>query len=125
MLYAEYHCRNEIFAIMENPFLFLEKRLNQIEDLILNLDRNFGKLKLTETKSERASEYMDATEVAELARVKLSTVYAYNTRGTIPIWSSETPIIYRRDEIIEWLANGKRLTDRLVKLMEERKLVKK
>src|SRR5690606_37791794 len=109
---------------MENPFLFLEKRLNHIEDLILNLDRNFGKLKLTETKSERESEYMDATEVAQLARVKLTTVYAYNTRGTIPIWNSETPIIYRRDEIIEWLANGKKLTDRLLKIMEERKLVK-
>lgn len=110
---------------MENPFLFLEKRLNHIEDLILNLDRNFGKLKLTEAKSERESEYMDVTEVAQLARVKLTTVYAYNTRGTIPIWNSETPIIYRRDEIIEWLANGKKLTDRLLKIMEERKVVKK
>jgi len=125
MLYAKYHYRNEIFAIMENPFLFLEKRLNYIEDLILNLDRNFGKLKLTETKSERESEYMDATEVSQLARVKLSTVYAYNTRGTIPIYSSETPIIYRRDEIIEWLGNGKKLTPRLEKLMEERRLIKK
>src|SRR5690606_19491991 len=103
---------------MENPFLFLEKRLNHIEDLILNLDRNFGKLHLTEAKSERESEYMDATEVAKLARVKLITVYRYNTRGTISIWYAETHLINRRDEIIEWLANGKKLNDRHLKIME-------
>lgn len=110
---------------MENPFTSLEKRLTHLENLIINLDRNFGKLKLTQDRSERTSEYMDAVEVAQLAKVKLTTIYAYNTRGTIPVYSSETPLLYKRDEIIEWLANGKRLTDRLVKIMQERKLVKK
>jgi len=110
---------------MENPFMSLEKRLLRIEGLIHNLDQNFLKSKLSVDRSERLSEYMDAQQVADLARVKLTTIYAYNTRNTIPIYSFETPIIYKRDEIIEWLGNGKQLTPRLQKLMEERRLIKK
>lgn len=110
---------------MENPFITLSQRLEKIEDLIINLDNSFRKLSLTEMKINREPEFLDALEVAKLAKVKLTTIYAYNTRGTIPIYSSETPIIYKRDEIVEWLGHGKRLTDRLVKLMDERKLMKK
>lgn len=118
-------CVKSKFIIMENPFISLEKRLVHIEGLIYGLDQRFLKLRLSEDRSTRLSEYMDAQQVADLARVKLNTIYAYNTRNTIPVYSFETPIIYKRDEIIEWLGNGKRLTPRLEKLMEERRLVKK
>src|SRR5690606_24493053 len=120
-----YFCSKSKRMNMENPFMSLEKRLLRIEGLIHNLDQNFLKSKLSVDRSERLSEYMDAQQVAELARVKLTTIYAYNTRNTIPIYSFETPIIYKRDEIIEWLGNGKQLTPRLQKLMEERRLIKK
>lgn len=110
---------------MNNPFTTLEQKLEHIENMILNMQKNFGKIQLDETKSNREPEFIDAVEVSTIAKVKLNTIYAYNTRGTIPIYSSETPIIYRRDEIIEWLGNGKKLTPRLEKLMEERKLIKK
>ncbi|HLS36832.1 MAG TPA: helix-turn-helix domain-containing protein [Sphingobacterium bovisgrunnientis] len=110
---------------MDNPFITLSQRLEKIEDLIINLENSFRKLNLSEMKTNREPEFLDATQVAELAKVKLTTIYAYNTRGTIPIYSSETPIIYKREEIIEWLEHGKQLTDRLVKLMDERKSVKK
>ncbi len=109
---------------MENPFITLSQRLEKIEDLIVNLDNSFRKLGLSEMKTKREPEFLDAIEVAELAKVKLTTIYAYNTRGTIPIYSSETPIIYKRDEVIEWLGNGKRLTPRLVEIMQLRKMVK-
>lgn len=71
------------------------------------------------------SEFMDTNEVAELAHVELTTIYAYNSRGSIPVYSSETPLIYKREEILEWLANNKKLTPKLQKQMEERKLLKK
>lgn len=110
---------------MENPFLYLEQRLSQIENLLINLERNFGGTQKTESKSNQESEILDALEVAKLAKVKLNTIYSYNTKGVIPIWSSETPILYKRDEIMEWLANGKKLTPRLFELMQSRKLIKK
>lgn len=109
----------------QNPFLFLEQRLSRIEDLIGNLNQTFAKLYIDGIREDREPEFIDAVEVSTIAKVKLNTIYAYNTRGTIPIYSSETPIIYKRDEIIEWLGNGKKLTPRLEKLMEERKLIKK
>lgn len=115
---------NKEVKAMENPFINLSQRLEKIEDLIVNLDNSFRKLGLSELKTKREPEFLDAIEVAELAKVKLTTIYAYNTRGTIPIYSSETPIIYKRDEVIEWLGNGKRLTPRLVELMQLRKMVK-
>lgn len=109
----------------QNPFLFIEQRLNRIEDLMGNLHQSFSKLQLDGLREDRKAEFIDCVEVSTIAKVKLTTIYAYNTRGTIPIYSSEKPIIYKRDEIIEWLSNGKRLTPRLQKLMEERKLLKK
>ncbi|RQP09239.1 MAG: DNA-binding protein [Parapedobacter sp.] len=112
------------FCNMENPFFVIEQRLCRIEGLIANLDLRLGEIKPSK-KPDRVSEYLDTVQVSELAKVKLTTIYAYNTRGTIPIFSDETPIIYKRDEIIEWLENGKKLTPRLAKLMEGRKMVKR
>ena len=109
---------------MENPFIVIEQRLCRIEGLIANLDSRLGNIKPIKTP-DRVPEYLDTAQVSELAKVKLTTIYAYNTRGTIPIFSDETPIIYKREEIIEWLENGKRLTPRLAKLMEERKMIKR
>lgn len=110
---------------IQNPFYSLEQKLNRIEDLVGKLGQTFSKLHLVGVQDKREPEFIDAVGVSTIAKVKLTTVYAYNTRGTIPIYSSETPIIYRRDEIIEWLGNGKKLTPRLEKIMEERKLLKK
>ena len=110
---------------MENPFITLDQRLSQIERILVNMQQNFRNGKEPVNPNATLSDYMDAKEVADLARVELTTIYAYNSRGSIPIYSSETPLIYKREEILEWLANNKRLTPNLQKKMEERKLLKK
>lgn len=110
---------------MENPFITLDKRLSHIEQILLNMQQKNQVEKRASTPTVTLSEFMDAKEVAEFARVELTTIYAYNSRGSIPVYSSETPLIYKRDEILEWLANNKKLTPKLQKQMEERKLLKK
>lgn len=110
---------------MENPFNSLDQRLSQIERLLLTIQQNFRHQNEVVNPGASLSEFMDAKEVAELARVELTTIYAYNSRGSIPIYSSETPLIYRREEILEWLANNKKLTPKLQKQMENRNLLKK
>ena len=108
-----------------NPFAVINLKLTQIENSIDKLNQALSKIRLDIARDEREPEFINAEEVSDIAKVKLTTIYAYNTRGTIPIYSTETPIIYRRDEIIEWLGNGKKLTPRLEQIMEKRRLIKK
>lgn len=117
--------QKQILCNMENPFITLDQRLSHIEQILLNMQQNFHHVKEAVNSNPTVSEFMDTTEVAELARVELTTIYSYNSRGSIPIYSSETPLIYKREEILEWLANNKKLTPKLQKQMEERKLMKK
>jgi len=100
---------------MENPFTTLDQRLSHIERILLTIQQDFQDEKTAVNSSATLSEFMDTKEVAELARVELTTIYAYNSRGSIPVYSSETPLIYKREEILEWLANNKKLTPKLQK----------
>jgi predicted DNA-binding transcriptional regulator AlpA len=113
---------------MENPFNLLEQRLSHIEKILLNIEQVYSKPKKNiyeDYIGNSPNDLLSVAEVASLIHVKETTIYSYNTKGSIPIFSSETPIIYKRDEIFEWLANNKKLTPRLIKLMEERRIIKK
>ncbi|MGI4872100.1 MAG: helix-turn-helix domain-containing protein [Janthinobacterium lividum] len=88
--------------MLENPFAILERRLNRLETLLVEL------------KDGQSSSCPDATEVGgielaqQVTRLSKPRIYALvSTRG-IPHSKRGNKLYFNRAELLAWVAAGKR-----------------
>jgi excisionase family DNA binding protein len=85
---------------MENPFELILQRLDQIELLIKDLNNS----------KKEENKLLNIKEVAELLKVTVPTIYGYTHKNSIPYMKKGKKIYFYKNEIDEWLREGKNNT---------------
>lgn len=91
---------------MENPFEIIIEKLNNIENLLLEItDKN-----TTGHSSSSSDELMNVKRVAEYLSISVSTIYRLTFTMEIPCTKRGKRLYFRKEEINKWLAEGRRKT---------------
>ncbi len=94
---------------MTNPFEFIDARLSNIENLLIDLALN-PKLNLDETQSN--NDWLNLNELCEYLpdRPVKATVYGWVHAGIIPYSKGTKKLQFSKSEIDEWLKTGRKKT---------------
>jgi excisionase family DNA binding protein len=93
-----------------NLFEALELLIQEVVDLKANM----GSLRPStpetpEAETSRAvNEMIDIDEVCRITMKARPTIYRLTSRGEIPCYKSGKKLYFFRDEIIDWIRNGKK-----------------
>ncbi|PSG87384.1 helix-turn-helix domain-containing protein [Aurantibacter aestuarii] len=87
---------------MENPFEIIMNRLDEIEVLI-------NKIKVNEIEKK---ELLTIKEVADFLKLTVPTIYGYTHRNLIPYIKKGRKLYFYKNEIEEWLMEGKKSSTR-------------
>jgi excisionase family DNA binding protein len=91
---------------MENPFKTIEARLNNIETLLLDL-----KHQPKRTGSDEPQEkLLSVQEAAEFLHLTVPTVYSKVSRGELPVMKRSKRLYFSRDELVNYVKEGRRKT---------------
>lgn len=83
---------------MTNPFETLDKRQSNIESILLDLSQTIHNLK-NNFEPKQPTEYLSRTEVAELLKCTLPTVYNWVQKGVITSYGIAGRVYFKRTEI--------------------------
>jgi excisionase family DNA binding protein len=83
---------------MNNPFESIDKRLTNLEALMLDVKHSSNELKQNFVPKE-PTEYMTRGEVAELLKCDLSTIHNWVKKGKISPYGLGGKIFFKRSEI--------------------------
>ena len=91
---------------MNNPFVEIEARLSNIENLILDLKYPIEKRDKTE------NDLLTIKQAAELLNLSVPTIYGYVHRTEIPVCkrAGTKRLIFSKQELIEWVKVGRKKT---------------
>lgn len=89
---------------MENPFKTIEKRLDQIQLSLNDLEQ----LKNSQLKEE--SEILDVNEAAKFLGLAQGTIYNMAGQCKIPSYKEFGRRYFFKSELIEWIKSGKTKT---------------
>lgn len=90
---------------MNNPFENLDKRLSNIENLLLDIKHE------PQHKSQPESDNpLNIKDVSELTGYTKPTIYGYCQRNEIPHNKKNGRLFFFKSEIIEWIKTGKQKT---------------
>lgn len=90
---------------MENPFSVIDKRLDRIESLVLELTS-----KGTQPAPPNTPDLVCIDEAALLLNLAKPTVYNLVSMGKIPVMKKSKRLYFSRDELLKWLRTGRRKT---------------
>lgn len=90
---------------MNNPFDLIEKRLQSIEGLILDL-----KHKPDNHNTREVKDMLSIQETAELLHLSVSTIYGKVSRREIPFMKRGKRLYFSKSELLEYLKEGRRKT---------------
>ena len=83
---------------MTNPFETLDKRQSNIESILLDLSQTIHNLK-NNFEPKQPTEYLSRTEVAEMLKCTLPTVYNWVSKGVINSYGIAGRVYFKRSEI--------------------------
>lgn len=89
---------------MKNPFEEINELLNQILNLLLDLKK---KPVVVESKP-RIDQYLTIKEAAEFLKLKVPTIYSKTSRGELPSFKRSKRLYFSREELENYLKEGKR-----------------
>ena len=86
---------------MENPFEIILQKLEIIEKSIEELKSNFIE------NNNISSEIFDVKELADYIKLTVPTVYGLVHKNKIPFYKKGKKLYFKKDEINEWLSEGR------------------
>ena len=89
---------------MNNPFEVIEARLNNIENLILDLKHQSNQVK----SSEQQDQLLTIKQAAEFLNLAVPTIYTLVSRGEVPFMKRSKRLYFSRTELIGYLKEGRR-----------------
>ena len=106
---------------MNNPFVEIEARLSNIENLILDLKYPIEKRDKTE------NDLLTIKQAAELLNLSVPTIYGYVHRTEIPVCkrAGTKRLIFSKQELIEWVKAGRKKTIQEIAENSEQLLTKR
>jgi excisionase family DNA binding protein len=91
---------------MNNPFESIESRLSNIETILLD-----WKYKQNNPISENETEQLlTVQQVAEMLCLTVPTLYGFTQRNEIPFSKRGKRLYFSKQEIINWIKEGRRKT---------------
>lgn len=92
---------------MENPFEILEDRLDRIERLLVDLVQRTN---VPLEESNTGNEFINVKEVAAYLYLTFPTIYSKVHNGELPNYKRGKRLMFKKTEIDEWIAKGKRMS---------------
>lgn len=89
---------------MENPFTQLERRLSYIEQLLSAIASD------TTDTNEPNSDLLSVDEAANLLRLSKATIYSKCSRRELPFMKRGKRIYFSREELLQYLKDGRQKT---------------
>jgi excisionase family DNA binding protein len=89
---------------MENPFTLLERRLSQIEQLLSAMASE------TQEANEPTSDLLTVDETADLLHLSKPTIYSKCSRRELPFMKRGKRIYFSREELVQYLKDGRQKT---------------
>lgn len=107
---------------MINPFEIIEARLNNIENLILDLKHQLtGKDEFT----EQPDQFLTTQQTADFLGLPIPTIYGLVSHRKIPHNKVNNRLYFSKQELIDWIKAGRRKTDTEIKAEVEKYLSKR
>jgi excisionase family DNA binding protein len=92
---------------MENPFDEICQRLLRIENLLFRLQPP----KQIDQKSD-PDYFLSVKEAADFLKEAKATLYGRTSRREIPFYKRNKRLYFKKSDLIAWLENGRRKTDK-------------
>lgn len=86
---------------MINPFEVIERRLDSLENLILNLKEE------SKAETNKEPDLLTVKEVAKFLSLTESTIYAKVREGNLPYMKEGKRLYFSRQELIEYLKENR------------------
>ena len=102
MIFIKIHDIGIQIIIMENPFELILERLNIIEDLLRAPKRN------DPTQSAPVNEILNMKQAADYLGLAKTTIYKMASSRSIPHSKIGRKIVFRRNELDDWINQRKR-----------------
>lgn len=90
---------------MENPFQTLHQKLNQIEELVLELKSNHS-----EKPTVPTNDLLSIDQASEMLNLAKATIYSLSSTAKIPVIKKGKRLYFSRKELIDWLNTGRKKT---------------
>ena len=107
---------------MNNPFEAIEARLNTIENLLLDIKHKAPK---KQTDKEQQDELLTVQQAADFLKLTVPTIYSKVSRGELPVMKRSKRLYFSRVELMEYLKEGRKLTNTEIEAEAETYLKKK
>ncbi len=83
---------------MNNPFETIDKRLSNLECLVLDIKQSSNELKQN-FEPKIPTEYLTRSEVAEMLKCDLSTIHNWTKKGKLIPYGIGNRVYYKRHEV--------------------------
>ena len=83
---------------MENPFEIMDKRLRNLESLILEIRQSNDEIK-QKFEPKSPAEYLTRTEVSTMLKCNLATVHNWTKQGKLIPYGIGNRVYYKRHEV--------------------------
>lgn len=90
---------------MDNPFIKLFEKLNEIEKLVLEL-----KTEKNITTPLPEDDLLTINEACALLHLAKPTIYFLTSQSKIPVIKKGKRLFFSKVELLEWLKSGRRIT---------------
>ena len=106
---------------MENPFEIIDKRLSNIEKLLLDIKYPESNNSTTEAKES----FLSIEEAASFLKISIHTIYSKVSRKEIPSMKRNGRLYFSSKDLTEYLKSGRKLTNDEVDAAADKYLAKK
>jgi excisionase family DNA binding protein len=91
---------------MNNPFESIDARLSKIESLL----HQFKELPLESATQSKEDEFLTTEEAAKFLKIAVSTIYALNHKGELPVMKRGKRCYFSKHELSDYLRQGRSKT---------------
>ncbi len=92
---------------MINPFDLIDSRLSNIENILLDLNRN----RVLGEVAQAGTEILTVAQSAEFLSLKVATIYSLISRREIPHFKKGKRVYFFKQELIDYLKEGRKKTN--------------
>lgn len=89
--------QNKPCAMIENPFLVLDRRMNRLEDLLLEIINS----QKPEPQNDPATNYLTVSQAAERLQVAKSTLHRWASTGKLNRYRIGGRVYFLESELLE------------------------
>lgn len=90
---------------MKNPFEIIDERLNNIENLLLDIKH---KPSQKQTLSEAEDKLLNVQETADFLDLTVPTIYSKVSRGELPCMKGSKRIYFSKKDLMDYLKLGRK-----------------